>query len=339
MINYYLESSLEVFNKIFHDPEDPTRKGYPIGSLINFFGSSRKNKSITAIQCALDAANKQKKNVLFIHTEGKDGIFQTEPWVSKFNRRFNTDFAIEHWYFDVASYYFDMPKFGEKSQKAGQIRKFSYDLDKYWKIHKTKEEAKARVLALRTDSLFSLLLLSGYPCEMKPSEGGKFGLNPNPSWLLDSFWNTPLFNLIHSNNIGAVVLDSVSTPMKGLFMGEQMKYPARTDAIAAILIPLDKMCANRDLVGITVHHGTRDESRADEEKAYGGAIVQFTHKFEAAFFAGAPKRKDTRTVVRKRHPALAEQNNKYVKTQGKQFIRISDTGVHDYIGDKKDGQS
>jgi len=330
MANYYLKSNLQVINDIFYDPRNKEHCGYPVGSLTNLFGESRKNKSIAAIQFALDAAQQMKKNVLFIHTEGMDGFFQTEPWVTKFNERFKTDFSMEHWYFDVASYYFDMPKYGEKHAKTGEIRKFSYDLSKYWKIIKEKDDAKARVIALRTDSLFTLHLLTGYPCEMKPTTGGKFGLNPNPSWVLDSFWKSPLFDIVHSNNIGAIVLDSVSTPMKGLFMGDQMKYPARTDAIAAILIPLDKIVANRGCVGFTVHHGTRNVTMPDAEKAYGGAIVQYSHKFEILFQAGKAKRNDTRTLIRKRHPALPEQNNKYVKDKGKQYIRISNKGVFDF---------
>lgn len=326
MKSHYIKSNLNVINELFYRPDRPEECGYPIGSLTNFFGSSRRNKSIVATQCVMNAGLELKRNILFLQTEGKDGYFQTDPWVHILNKRFQSAFSLEHWYFDVAGYYFDQPK-----NKAQEITSFSYDLEKYWVKEIENPDAKARVIAIRTDSLFTLHLLTGYPCEMKPSTGGKFGLNPNPSWILDSFWKTPLFKIIHENNIGAIVLDSVSTPLKGLFMGEQMKYPARTDAIAAILIPLDKICANRNVVGITVHHGTRDESRQEEEKAYGGSIVEFSHKFELCFYGGKSNHpKNVRTVVRKRHPALPEQRRKEVVEAGNQFIQVTDEGVFDY---------
>ncbi|MCK5613592.1 hypothetical protein KAR91_67605 [Candidatus Pacearchaeota archaeon] len=329
MSQYYIKSELDTINKLFYDTRDPKSCGLPVGSLINYRGKSRMNKSILAMQNAMKAGSQLKKNILFLLTEGKDGHFQVEPWLEVFNKRFKTNYGIEHWYFDVASYWFDQVKY-EGGKKKGQIKQFSYDLEKYWKKETIHEERQGKLIILRTDSLFTLHLLTGFPCEMVPSEGGKFGMNPHPSWILDSFWKTPLFNIVHENNIGVTVLDSLSAPLKGIFLGDQMKYPARTDAIAAVLIPLDKICANRNIVGITVHHETRDETRPDAAKAFGGNIVEYTHKFELGFFAGDKGKQNQRTLVRVRHPSLAKQAPATAKKK-EQFVKINNGGLFDVI--------
>ena len=329
MSEYYIQSELSTINNLFYDTRDPTKCGLPIGSLINFYGKSQLNKSITAYQCAVDSGIKMKKNILLLITEAMDGEFQVEPWLEVFNKRFNADYGLEHWYFDVASYWFDQLKYDE-GKKKGRIKTFSYDLEKYWKKKAIHKDRKGKLIVIRTDSLFTLHLLSGFPCEMVPSEGGKFGMNPHPSWILDSFWKTPLFNIVHENNIGVTVLDSLSAPLKGIFLGDQMKYPARTDAIMAVLSPLEKICANRKMIGITVHHETRDESRPDAAKAYGGNIIEYSHKFKLGFFAGASKKPKHRTLVRSRHPSLPAQKPPTAKTN-KQFVKINNGGIFDVI--------
>jgi len=282
-IKGYVESSIPKINSM--------QKGYPIGTLQAFVGRSRSGKTLLTLQEAMFINRKNGKNIVLVMTEARDGFFQIKPWVKRLNERFKTNFEALEWRFDEPKYlsscYQYTPKTGKLKMKDGKpVMKFHYNLP--W----IKEEPKTdnpKVIALQMPSLFSLFLLLGFPAEVRNTDGGKQEVLPRPEWEMLIFFNTPLGMILLENNVGFLALDSISAPLKNIFVAGERSYSGRANVIALILSRFDYFAKNLLIPCFIINHLSENESRSGSVKAFGGSMIRYTHKFELEMMGKADK--------------------------------------------------
>ena len=266
----YMPSSLDGMNKY--------TEGYPIGALTAFTGPPKIGKSILADQETVFRHTQTGKNALIINTEQRDDQFQVKKWVPSFNKRFKTNMKVETWILDEETY-FDVSEY--KTKQGNVIYKFGTTIP----YIKDKPVDEPKIIAIRAKTLFSLLLLCGLPSLITISDGGQQVIKPNKYWNLQFKWRTELANIVKDNNIGSIVLDSLSNPVKNIYSDKEESFPNRAKIESYILSTFDWVIDKYNIPCWIVHH-TSKNPRMGSYTAYGGGIISHTHKFEWLFKGG-----------------------------------------------------
>lgn len=113
----------------------------------------------------------------------------------------------------------------------------------------------------------------GFKVELKLSKTGK----------IETVFKGSSENLMEKkvaeNNIGVIVYDSMSNPIKISFPGGRMNYPARADAIDMWLNAIHFSSMDHDLVPLVVHHRSIDPTNPYAEPyVTGGETVLYNFK-------------------------------------------------------------
>ena len=119
----------------------------------------------------------------------------------------------------------------------------------------------------------------GMPAPVENSESGKQVIKPRPEWEMMFFLLTPLGKMMKENNIGFLALDSMSTPLKNIFVGGIETFDARSKAEAMILSRIDYLSQAFDTPLFVVNHISESPIGTTKTKAYGGGMIGYTHKF------------------------------------------------------------
>lgn len=279
------EMNEEIFQKSSLEKINELQGGWPMGTLQALTGRSRSGKTTFTVQEGMFTQKDTDKNILLILSEAYDSKFQVAPWVEHLNKRFNTDYETEVWLLDEPNYLNTCFTYTKETHqvrvKDGKpVLKFHYDIP--W-IKNNADCKKQKVLAIQLPSLFSLFLLVGTPAVVENTEGGQQRIKPRPEWEMMFFLNTPLGQIVSQNNIGFMALDSLSAPLKNIFIGGEATFKGRADAEAMVLSRFDYISRVNSLPCFVLNHLSENPARAGKPKAYGGAMVLFSHKFELEF--------------------------------------------------------
>jgi len=274
---YFALSSLEKVNKL--------QNGWAKGTLQAMTGRSRSGKTLFTLQEGMYTQKDTGKNVLLILSEAYDSKFQIEPWVKRLNKRFNTNYETEIWLLDEPNYLqtcFTYTKNTKavKMKDGKPVMKFHYNIPY---IKNNADCKKQKVLAIQLPSLFSLFLIVGTPAIVENTEGGQQRIKPKPEWEMMLFLNTPLGKMVSENNIGFMALDSLSAPLKNIFIGGESSFKGRADAEAMVLSRFDYLARVHEVPCFVLNHLSENPARAGKPKAYGGAMVLYSHKYELEF--------------------------------------------------------
>lgn len=276
---FYTSSSIAKINEM--------QIGWPVGTIQALSGRSRSGKTLLMLQDAMYTQKDTGKNILLVMSEAWDSKFQIEPWVKRINNRFKTNYKTELWLLDEPTYLnscFVRNQNDSVKKKDGKpVFKFHYNIP--W-IKNKIDDKEQKVIAIQLPSLFSLFLIVGTPAMVRNTEGGQQQIKPRPEWEMSMFLTTPLGEIIANNNIGFMGLDSLSSPLKNIFIGGEQTFNARSNAEAMILSRFDYLCKVFRTPCIILHHLSENPARATKAKAYGGAMVLFTHKFELEVMGG-----------------------------------------------------
>ncbi len=246
--------------------------GWPVGAFTALTGPPKIGKSIFAYQESVFVNKDSGKNALAIITEQRDDKFQLKKWLVPYNKRFNTNMKIETWVLDEEGYY-ETSEY--ETSKGNTIFKFGTKIPY---IKDTPIDGP-KVIAIRAKSLFSLLLLCGLPALLTITDGGQQIIKPNKYWNLQFKWKTELANIVKNNNIGSIVLDSLSAPVKGIYSDKEESFPNRAKMETYILALFDYVIDRNTIPCWIVHHASKNP-RMGKFSAYGGGIIAHTHKFE-----------------------------------------------------------
>jgi len=275
----YVSSSIPKINEM--------QIGWPVGTIQALTGRSRSGKTLIMLQDAMFTQKDTGKNIVLVLSEAWDSKFQIAPWVKRYNKRFKTDYQTEIWLLDEPTYLtscFVRNSDGRIKKKDGKpVFKFHYDIP--W-VKELPEKEGQKVIAIQLPSLFSLFLLVGTPAMVRNTEGGQQQIKPRPEWEMLLFLTTPLGEILSESNVGFMALDSLSAPLKNIFIGGEQTFNARSNAEAMILSRFDYLCKVFKVPCLILHHISENPARASKAKAYGGAMVLYTHKFELEVMGG-----------------------------------------------------
>jgi hypothetical protein len=133
--------------------------------------------------------------------------------------------------------------------------------------------SSTKVFYLDLRRVEDILDAHGYKTEMKISKGGKIDV------IYKGDSENKIAKLIEKENIGVVVYDSMSNPLKIAFPGGRMNRPARADAIDMWLNAIHFNSLDYNLVTFVVHHRSIDPTNPFAEPfVVGGDTILYNFK-------------------------------------------------------------
>jgi RecA/RadA recombinase len=316
--------SIKGFNEIFG--------GLPLGELFGVLGHSQTNKSITTAQMIVDAMEQLRilgieTNAVIEDSEGGAGLHLLPLWLERWNKRFGTDIALEYMRINLRQW--------QKEVKAGLTKgtgKNKRVKDLPFEYVTKAPEGKQKLIVIDTEDLVRLMFLLGKVVEVDYGKGaGKVQVYVQPeSNHFEYVWDTPLAKIIEENNVGFLLLDSLTMPVEEEYTGGQQSHPGRKYANMMIIAQLRRLVREYGLYCIINNHEIEQDSVASYKKKkplpVGGAGVHYNFKFfmdlDTIPISGDERNRVRRRLVPRRHPHFAPE----YKTA---MIELTDKGVID----------
>jgi len=276
--------------------------GYPTRVLIGIYGPSGSAKSILCWQEVFFFLKQSQKNVLYFGTEGGEEMYP-QLWFSRWKERF----AL-------------------------------------------KSEDLQRIYVLSMRDIQKIMELHGYFVWIKRSYSGKLdvltkGLNLKKYDKKGSFkgaYLSPIEEFVIDNNIGMIVIDSISNPICLEFSGGgYLDFPARAGITSKWLNVLQRIANRMDVLILTVHHhsvrpgSVPDLSTLkDVPKIKGGEITEYNLKI-VTYLHNSPlsSLEDVSTLSELRRMYLVRFFDE-AKWANSVPLMINDTGIYDVSKDE-----
>ena len=122
-------------------------------------------------------------------------------------------------------------------------------------------------------SILSVMRFFGYKIKFKTSDRGKMTLQ-----LLDMDEEAPVETIIKKNNIGVIVIDSLTAPLR-IFPSATENFPVRSDVTGLWLAKLQDIIEKyRVIVLVTHHESLNPQNPYADPNLRGGMIVRYLTK-------------------------------------------------------------
>jgi len=168
-----------------------------------------------------------------------------------------------------------------------------------------------------------ILAFHGYNVELKVEKTGKI------ETLFRGFTTPEIEKVIKEKDIGVLVYDSMSNPLKMSYPGGRMNFPARADAIDMWLSAVHSYSLDNDLVSLVVHHHSVDPTNPyAEPRVIGGQTIMYN--FKVVLYLTQRKFKPHSSV---RDVFLARYYNKKEWAESVPII-LTDKGYYDITPDE-----
>lgn len=110
-------------------------------------------------------------------------------------------------------------------------------LQDWYKVYSKRFGVKPKIIYRKLTDLLEILKFFGYPINVDVSKKGKVMIRPeghkSGSNRVIYDRNPPIRQLCIEHNVGSIVIDSVTEPIDQMFIGGQVQFPTRADAINA----------------------------------------------------------------------------------------------------------
>lgn len=257
--------------------------------LTQFFGVRSSGKSLLALQAAVSAAKMGLDTVVIDTEQGFiDGL--AGYWLDKLSKRFGVEVRLVKG---------EIVREGCGKKKRTDViklkeRLFSTLNELGYKVTQHQLDAMAsivtdcvklrvpetggrRVIVFETPSLLDVMYLHGLRVELGVSEGGRVEIRNKPGSVF-SPEGTRLGEVLSSLNTGLIVYDSLSAPLKSLFVGTQ-DLPARSSSIALLVGAIQRIASRFDVSVLAINHATLHPHAQGYKLPYGGLIMGYDFKF------------------------------------------------------------
>jgi len=192
--------------------------GHPLKIPAIMYGPYSSGKSILFYQLAYDFL--RSRNVFFMDTEG--GLYEMMTlWKPVFDKRFNIETRI------------------------------SKDLSKRYD--------KGCVYLIEARHIRTVLREHGYDVELEITGGKKSEESvPKINLRIKGLTENRILKLIRENNVGYIVYDSISAPLRTGFVGGRTQLPARSDACSLWLSGILELADDYDVIIYSTAHESYD---------------------------------------------------------------------------------
>lgn len=316
----WIPTSLDGINHLTSLPDRPeTAKGLPIGIPVCFYGFHESLKTATGMQFAADAIIHfdenvgDAKNALIIDTETGLSRFGVPFWARVLSKRYEYPFGVKEYRFVGG----EMQERRERAKGKGTI-------------YTCKIGSFDRILSLHgVDVLFK----TSNPKEDKKQSKVILDLK---NFKLD-IEHTVIGKFVKEHNIGYILYDSISSPLKGPFIGSQQNQPSRAQATHSWLIQVHELADLFDVAVVgTVHASGNPQAfrgtpgSMQRPNPVGGSAV--LHSFKIVLYFQTIEGSTTKRAAKKIWLERCPWRDPWDGT-GYKIIKITDAGIID-IGEK-----
>lgn len=316
--------------------------GLTTGTITQVFGEKALGKSILSLQSAFAAASRGQSTII-IDTEQSYLNYLLPDWQPRLSKRFDKEISV------VQATISREPK-GKRGKpvprthlttvlstalnQAG-VTYLESQIEEVVNILSPDVEIKMestkgpQVILLQVPEIIDLLALHGVDGAIVVSEGGRVELRLKRTPVYPS----PLHYIAKETGAKLIVYDSISAPMKSIFVGTQ-DLPARSSSMAMILMNAQRLCIEFDMAVLATSHVTINPIKAWERHPFGGIMLGHEAKFSFELTKGVGSRGENGTAVNpedksekarvvwaQRHPAKEDYS-----AYG--FFTIQDDGIH-----------
>ena len=264
--------------------------GLPAGTMNQIFGTRMVGKTILIYQLAFNYLKQEQRSILYLDTELGFNKSIQPYWYPVFAQQTGQQPPIHN----IKTERHALKKRNRKAQEteirtALQAGLTETDI-KYTKqqleaatqvflphieIHAPPEE-KPTIYILEQTPVQDILATHGIQASIQISEGGRVETRAQPGTQLD-IRQTPIGQFVEEHNIGLVIYDSISAPMKATFVGLQ-DLPGRAASQNLWFGQAQKAANIYNLTIIATSHESIDPITR-QRKYYGGGPVGFDFKY------------------------------------------------------------
>jgi len=282
--------TLETITTGIQELDQLLQGGLPVGTMNQIFGTRMVGKSILSFQLAFQYLKQQDRNVLY---------FDTELGFNKSIRPYWYPTYAQNTQQKPAVHTIKTRRYGQKKRKRkAQAKEIQTALQaglNETDIKYTKQQIEAAthiflpqieieaptektptIYILEQTPVQDILATHGIQAQIQISEGGRVETRAQPGTQLD-IRQTPIGQFIEEHNIGLIIYDSISAPMKATFVGLQ-DLPGRSASQNLWFGQAQKAANIYNLTVIATSHETIDPITG-QRKYYGGGPVGFDFKY------------------------------------------------------------
>lgn len=284
------EHDLKAVNNLFGG-------GFPLSALVGVTGAPKAGKTIFTIQTAYDYMVKEKKNVLFVDTEGTLASDYIPLWGERFEKRYDIS----------PKYFFAMGRVETYTPPRARKPRRRFRLD--WFDGKKPTGDYPQIISLTAVDIQSFSLLFGRPLVVTYSKSGKVTVLVDPAvvgednLIFSPVEDTPIGRFVAENNIGMVVVDSI-TMLTTPFAGGRVSFPARADALGLLLSTIIELAEKMGITVVATHHESLDPANPYARPTVkGGKMIRHTFKYNMYIEAlRGKKNAGVKRLYLERHP-------------------------------------
>lgn len=264
--------------------------GITTGTLHQIFGTRMVGKSILSFQLAFQYTKQHQRSVLYFDTELGFNKSIRPYWYPIFAELTQQQPPIHN---VKTQRYADKPRKGKAQEneihtalQAGlteaNIKYTEQQLNAATQIFQPQitiqapQEKTPAIYVLEQTPVQDILATHGIQILIQISEGGRVETRAQPGTQLD-IRQTPIGQFIEEHNIGLIIYDSISAPMKATFVGLQ-DLPGRSASQNLWFGQAQKAANIYDLTVIATSHESIDPITG-QRHYYGGGPVGFDFKF------------------------------------------------------------
>jgi RecA/RadA recombinase len=198
-------------------------------------------------------------------------------------------------------------------------------VEKWWPKLSRRFERRGKVYVETRKSLHTLHEFLGFRTEFSVHKKSKESEGKMEFRILETIQSPEIDNFVKQQDVGFIVVDSVSMPVTTAISEEQQNRPARYTATALIMGKLAELQERYGACVLTVHHSSWNPANQYEIFAQmrGGKIV---HHYSKRVLYMDARKKDELSNFRRMWLARAEDVERFADVA---FLAIDDDGMHD----------